>query len=438
MTLTKKMYQHFLIPAFYRLAGDRRFKYLPEYEANLKKTHAEIEQYQLERLKALVRHTYDTVPYYKKLFDELKIRPEDIRTREDFKRIPMLEKSTVLNRPDELKSSVKYKLTKHFSGGSTGNKVFVYKDQRYHEISRAVWMRELASVGVKQGMRYAWVWDDQAVSRPFAERFGQNMLNIVNRRIVFNVFTYSDDDIEEFMMKRFNRFKPEYIYGLAGSIYEIAKVVDKRKLAIWQVKLIVTTAERLEHREFIEKVFKCKVFDQYGCSEVNIIAIDDLNGVMHSSDDFVLVELSEENEVLLTPLESYGMPLLRYKLGDVGLAGGIKADKDHPFNQFNLCIGRIYEVLQHKDGYKVSGGFIKQKLEDENVEIGEFQVVQKSLESVELNVVKDPSTTKQAVDRTAEIVKESLGASEVTVNMMDRYPTEKNGKRIAFKCMVKR
>jgi phenylacetate-CoA ligase len=435
MPFMRRLFGSFIQPAFYWLKGDRRFYFYPRYLKNLDRTTQEIRQYQLARLKALVRHAYKTVPYYRLLFDQKKIAPEDIKTADDLKRIPELEKKTVLLRPDELKSTKLYLKRKHFSGGSTGNKVFVYKDARYHSITRAVWMRDLASIGLIPGMKSAWVWGDESVFRPWHKRAAQKIVDWVNRRIVFSPFTYTDDDVEQWL-KKFNKWKPEYVYGYAGIIYDIAKVIEKRNLKVWKPRKIVTTSERLEHREYIQKVFGCKVHDQYGCSEVHIVAIEDNKGVMHTSDDFVIVELNERNEVLLTPLESYAMPLLRYKLGDIGLKGSIKEDARHPFHQFTISVGRIYEVLQHKDGHKVSGGLIKQRVEDEELAIGEFQVVQRSLENVELNVVEDKLLTKQAVERTVQILCETLGCDDVVVNYADRYPTEPNGKRIAFKCMI--
>jgi phenylacetate-CoA ligase len=260
----------------------------------------------------------------------------------------------------------------------------------------------------------------------------------VNRRILFNVFRYTDDDIENWIKNEFNSFRPDYIYGYAGIIYDIARCIKERNIKFSKVKKIVTTSERLDHRKFIEDVFGCKIFDQYGCSEINSVAIEDEEGIMHSSDDFVIIEIGENSEILLTPLESYGMPLIRYKVGDIGLINkaGERKSKS-PFNEFNLVVGRVYEILYNKDKVKIGGGLIKQMIEDEDLAINEFQVVQHSLEQVDLNVVNDKFTKEDAVNRAAAIIKEVLECKDVKINYLTKYPVEKNGKRIAFKCMIK-
>ena len=438
MSFTTKLYGKVIIPLLYYLKGDLRFAYFEEYKKNLTKSKKEIREFQLARLKALVKHAYDTVPYYKELFDNNGIKPEDIKKIEDLKKIPPLDKKTVMSQADKLKSTKKYKLIKAFSGGSTGNKITVYKDKRYYEISAAVRLRDLYSVGIDPGDKCAWVWFDTFVIKSLKRKVLDYLVLKINRRLWFDVDRYSDDKIAKWLANDFNRFKPDYIYGYAGTIYEMAKIKNKRKIKTSPIKKIITTSERLENREFIEKVFKCPVIDQYGCSEVIIISIEDNDQVMHSSDDFVLVEVNENNEIMLTPLESYGMPLLRYKPGDIGGIRKKPSEKSpSPFNEFNITIGRAYETLLNKNGEKVSGGLIKTYVEDEELDINEFQLVQKTLDLVELNIVKDEFTTEETVERLKQIIEEILGASKVKVNYIKTYPVEPNGKRIAFKCEIK-
>jgi phenylacetate-CoA ligase len=299
-------------------------------------------------------------------------------------------------------------------------------------------LRDLSLVGLEPGCKVVWVWGNEFQNQAFFKKIMSTFSFFINRRKLFNVFRYTDDEVQKWIEHTFNKFKPDYIYGYAGSIYEIAKVIKQRNLKIVPIKKIITTSERLENRKFIEEVFNCKVIDQYGCSEVYTIAIEDDNYLMHSSDDFVFVELDQDNQVLVTPLESYGMPLIRYKLGDIGIkVSKNQSESKSPFKEFKVGIGRVYEVLLNNKNEKISGGLIKQYIEDEHLELNEFQLVQDSYEKVNLNVVKDKFTSEQSVQRLVEIIKEILGCSFVEVNYLEKYPIEKNGKRIAFKCNIK-
>jgi len=434
--MLNKLFGKVVIPLVYSVKGDNRFFYLRFYKNNLKKTKDEIKEYQLQRLKALISHAYNTVPYYKILFDKHKIKPEDIKTLDDLKKIPILEKKVILNNLNNLKSSKRYTLIKDSSGGSTGNKVVVYKDKRFHAISKAVLMRDLSIAGVQPGHKSVWISGDIYRNKPKLNKLFFSLFDKVNRRLVLDTFQYEEDDVEKWFKTKYNKFKPDYIFGFGGALYDIARIVKERNIKIHKPKKVISSSERLEHREYIEKVFGCQVIDQYGSTEIPAIAIEDNNYIMHSSDDFVIVELDIDNEIILTPLECYGMPLIRYKIGDIGFSNKKQESDNFPFNRVNISIGRIYEIMKNAKGEHISGGLIKTQVEDENLEINEFQVVQKSLREVDINIVEDELTTENGVKRLKEIIIEHLGCKKVNVNYLKKFPTEPNGKRIAFKCLI--
>jgi len=439
MSFTTKLYGKVIIPSSYYLKGDLRFAYFEEYKKNLTKSKKEIREFQLDRLKKLIRHAYDTVPYYRDLFDKYKLKPSDIRSIQDLKKIPTLDKKTIINNIDRLKSSKKYKLIEYCSGGTTGSRVVVFKDKRYEQISRAVWMRDLYSRGIEVGRKSAWIWAAELDTLPLKEKLLHRLLWRINRRIIFNPFKFTEAQLEKWLLNDFNKFRPDYLIGYSGPIYEIAKFIDKNKIDIHPLKKIMSTAEPLEHREFIEKVFKCKVVNHYGCREITTIAIEDENHVMHTSDDFVIVEVGKNNQIILTPLESYGMPLLRYVNGDMGAALSKirKIKSKSPFKQFNLVVGRLSDYLINKNNEKVMGPLIAHFVGEKKLTIGEFQLVQKSLKDVELNIVRDSACTEKDINEFKKMIKNILGNPKITINYLDKFPVEKNGKRIYYKCMIK-
>lgn len=434
-----KLLGRFIIPFSYYIKRDLRYKYFKEYMQHLQLSRKEIIAMREKKIQKLVRHAYETVPYYMELMDSHGIKPDDIRTADDLKKLPILTKSIIMKNEKRLISKKKYKLIKHFTGGSTGNKATFWKDKRYHELSYGAMMRGLQMAGINPGYKSAWIWGDTHKNLTLMNRINDTLAMKINRRIMFNVFKYTDQDVIDWLLNDFNKFRPDYIYGYAGTLYDMAKIIKKHNLKICQIKKIITSCERLEHREFLENVFKCKVIDQYGSTEVTIIGIEDDNNVMHYFDDFVIVEV-EDDEILLTPLESYGMPLLRYQLGDIGFISKELKDTNSgwPFSQFNLSVGRIYEALYNKEGIKVSGGLIKQEAEDEDLDINEFQVVQKSLDEVDLNIVKDEFTTYESAKKLKKIIMHTLECSKVKIKYLDKFPAEANGKKIAFKCMIQK
>ncbi len=430
MKLTDALFGKVIIPFAYFIRGDMRFYYYWRYKKNLRLTREQIKALQEKKLRKLIRHSYDTVPYYRELFDSLGLVPDDIRSVDDLKKLPVLDKVTLVRRCDDLVSSKRYKLKEYSSGGSTGFLVTVKKDKKYSEKSKAVVLRDLYSVGVKPGEKVAWIWGSPLENLPLQEKFLHRSLWWINRRIFFNAAKYTEADMLKWIRGEFTRFRPKYIYGYSNLIYEVAKCIDKHRLKIPKIEKIISTAEKLEHREFIEKVFSCKVLDQYGSREILEIAIEDDNRNMHSADDFVIVEVDKESNILVTPLESYGMPLLRYKIGD---KGSIKPDNHHkakvPFNQFNISIGRSCEILVGKNNDKITFADFKEVL-TEKLRVGEFQIIQKSFNDVHLNIIRDELTKDDDVKRLAEIIKDKLGCKKITIKYFKRFPKTKSGKKL--------
>ena len=95
----------FLRKALLKWRGSKRYDYLREYEQLQWQPLEVIEQYQFDRIKKLLNHAYDTVPYYRQAFEGLGIHPEDIKSRSDVARLPVLTKDIIRSNKGELTSS---------------------------------------------------------------------------------------------------------------------------------------------------------------------------------------------------------------------------------------------------------------------------------------------------------------------------------------------
>jgi len=436
MEIMTSIFRNIIIPLAYYLRGDNRFWYFKKYKNHLNWSGEQVRAYQLERLQALVRHAYETTDYYRELFDSIGIRPEDIRSLEDYQKIPPLDKKTVIKEFERLKSKKHYKGFEDTSGGSTGSRVVVFKDNRYFRISRAVWMRDIESAGFRIGAKTAWFWGAHMDNAPIQKKLLNRLLWSINRRITFNTLSYSREELEHFLPEIYNRFKPDYLIGYSQSIHYIAKFIKANNLKVHKPKMIMCTAERLDDRQLIEEVFECKVIDHYGCREIYSIAIEDQNYVMHSSDDFLLAEIGSRSEIMLTPLESYGMPLLRYLNGDLGIKKGDVKKDNHPFSQFSLKLGRTSEVLRSIDNKILFAPIMGTMASEARLNIGEFQMVQLRLDKLTLKIVKSKEHVPGDVEKFKEIIRSVMGNVQIDVEYLDKFPLEKSGKRLSYKCLI--
>ena len=120
-------------------------------------TPEQINEYQFMRLKKLVTHAYETVPFYRKLYDEHAIRPDDIKNIDDFTRLPLITREDIRSAGDRLRSSAysKHTLIHGHTSGTTGSPLSFYWDKETCIYTNAVDWRQKAWAGVEYGEKLA-------------------------------------------------------------------------------------------------------------------------------------------------------------------------------------------------------------------------------------------------------------------------------------------
>ena len=169
------------------------------------------------------------------------------------------------------------------------------------------------------------------------------------RRVFVDAFALTPAKLD-WIIDKAREFRPRFIYGYVSSVAAIARHLLERQVKLAGVAAVMTTAERLlpEHRALLAEAFGCPLFDQYGCREVRSIASQCAHGSMHMETDLNVVEFIPDpgllpqapQRVVVTPLESYGLPLLRYVNDDLGIAAG-PCDCLLPFPTMKLEFGRL-------------------------------------------------------------------------------------------------
>jgi phenylacetate-CoA ligase len=257
----------------------------------------------------------------------------------------------------------------------------------------------------------------------------------LNRRIILNAYKYSTSDFPQWY-ETIVKFKPKVIYGYSSIILEFAQFLIANNLLLPSVKLVVSTTEKLNNREIIEKAFRCSVHDQYGCREVIAIAIESKKDEMLLTDDIVLLNTNESNEILLTAVYSFGFPLINYRLGDVGnIVGQPQLDNEFPFPIFNLKIGRITDNFINQDNVKVSSSAFSTYLSTLDLGIREHQFIQNDYKSFTVNFICTSSTDIESYKLKIQKCLEEYFGQKLSIkfqNVLSIEP-EKSGKRLMFK-----
>jgi len=399
----------------------------------------EIRDKQLRDIRALLAHAETLVPYYRTLFRNIGVRSEDIRTWEDFSRLPILTKDIIREHERNLiREDVSVdRLQKHFSGGSTGVPLKFFRSADYMVNSDAGTYRNIEQCGWRPGEMVAFFWGGSdklyAMSKVEFE-----VRQFIRRMYQFDPFFAGEKDMEKWVVT-FARIRPRVILGYASTIAMFAFFLERHGKKISGVKGAFTTAEKLykPQREVIERVFGCKVFDCYGSSEVQNIAAECTLGKMHINADYVVLEEDRgegdgPRPFLVTSLQNYSMPFIRYRNEDCGYLSSETCSCGNHFPLMRLEIARTSDNFLFPGGRVVHGEFFTHLMYGSSG-IVTFQFHQTAVDEIVLYVVPGPGNKeareakiKDAVRQISEVTPDQ--PVRVVVREVESIPLSKAGK----------
>ena len=442
--------RNFLLPIYDLARGTSRFKYMHILERTQWLPPKDIQKLQLRNLRALLRHAFATVPYYRRMFREKRLKPDDIKSVNDLRKLPVLTKADVRRNFNDLISRgyPKSALIPYVSGGS-GDQIrfFITKEQRSWEL--AAEFRAYGWAGYRFGDKCVVFWGspiDLAKHQSLVRRFS----SLLERVIVLDSYVLSDDVMEKYVLLM-RRFKPEIVRGYASSVYMVAKYILEKGLDDLRPKAVITSAESLLdiYRRTIEKAFGCEVFDYYGSREIGAIAAEceEHCGYHISAENVVLefvregehVSAEESGEILITNLRNFGMPFIRYAIGDVGklsdeacacgrglpLMKSIEGRVSQFMAVYDEKLGRVIPVSTAAPG--LFGGVLM------HLPLEQFRIIQESLNKVVIKAVKGKGYSEEHTKFLVNHIRRYLGDSIIIeLEFVDHLPPLPSGKRAVF------
>lgn len=294
---------------------------------NVRLDTSQLERIQYRKFKSLIDYAYNNVSYYRKLFTKTGISPADIKTSSDISRIPITTKSQIqtLSREEITRKCMGIKNCLNFkTSGSTGEPLNIFLTEKECIISGLFYLRMQLENGYRITDRMVCITDPQYIKK--RKRWFQ-YLGAVDVEYI-SCF----EDIER-QTRRILKIKPQIIKGPLSSIKDLALEIKRRQIEHIRPRLIFCTAEYLHRKDrgVISNIFHSEVFDYYSTTECGNIAweceehkgyhIDIDNVIVESVKDGRTVPAGEEGEIVITALNNYTMPLIRYKIGDTGVLG---------------------------------------------------------------------------------------------------------------------
>jgi phenylacetate-CoA ligase len=432
--------QYLFYPVYELVTGRRILSKLRQVERTQWRSPAEIEALKQERLCNLLTHAYRHVPFYQQRIAAQASSPEQLADPERFGQLPLLTKDDILVHRDEMvatnfpSSALKLDAT----GGSTGHTLSFYNDRVALDFRSAVTIRGDRWAGLDIGTPHSRLWG-APLELEAQERFINRLTNWVLRRQWLDCFRLSENVLSDYV-RQMRRFHPRVLMGYTSALITMARFIAEHNIRDIGLSSVISSAETLldEQRSEIESAFGCKVYNRYGCREAGPIAVECPEGNLHVNADYLYLELirggrrarpGEMGEIVITPLFSYGMPLIRYRIGDLGVAAG---EQECPCGRglplIKRVLGRTSDMFVNSQGEAFHGEYFTH-LFYHRPGVRQFQAIQPDTEHLRFKIVPAPDFDSRVFAELEKKIHDFIGPMEVQWELVEEIPPFKSGKR---------
>ena len=420
------------------------YNFYPEYKKCVKnqwKPYAELKEQQEVQLRKIISFAYNSVPYYRELFDKIGINPKSIRKIEDLEKIPVLTKDIIIQNWDDLKpvNLPEIRYSKHPTGGTTGTPFIYRRDELDRLLGYAILYSGLGYGGYELGDKMVF-FAGSSLGIGNKTRINKAIHELVRNIRKLSSFDMGDDEMREYF-RILNSFRPRYIRGYPSSIYFFAKWVEEQNLELeGHIRGVFTTSEKLypHMRGKIGEIFDCPVYDNYGlndggvsafeCQQHNGLHINTERSIMEVVDEKGEQLLSGEGKILATSLHNHAMPFIRYDTGDLAHITDGHCNCGRHQILLKEVIGRSVDILVTPEGKNVHGWFFLFIFWKYCKGIKEYQVVQKDILNIVINIVPTGEFDDGQIDEIKEIVSKKSPRWKLKFNFVDKIEKTISGK----------
>lgn len=371
------------------------------------------------------------------------------KTVEKWEDLPILNKQN-LQKPLEERLSKGYSRKDVYvnkTSGSSGTPFVFAKDKYSHALT---WASNI--------MRFGWFGIDfnhslqarfYGIPMDFVGYQKERFKDFLTHRFRFPVFDLSDVILEKFLQK-FKSKKFDYINGYTSSIVLFAKYLEQKNIILNEVcptlKACFVTSEMLfeSDKVLLEKQFGILIINEYGASELDLIAFENPNGEWQINAETLFVEILDENNnvlpygeegrIVITSLFNKALPFIRYEIGDIGILDE-KSTPQKPI--LKKLIGRTNDVTILPSGKKSPGltfYYVTKSIIEDDGNVKEFIIKQTKLDSFEIEYISDFELNKTQIQKIEKAISLYLESNlNFTFSRKTVLERSKSGKLKQFK-----
>jgi len=427
----------------YIVGSDKAFRVLYRFlQRSDLWSRQKLEQYQLFELRRLLHHTYDNVPYYKRVFRQHHLKPSDVKTLGDIRKVPYLTREDVReNLLDMVATNYpKSKLTLVTTGGSTGLPLGLYYDKyacgvREWAFMVTIWSR----FGYRVGDKTIVLGERSSAGPGFWQYKGL-------RQIYFSSYHLTDQNLPTYI-KEMKKIKPYFVRGFPSVLSILARYMRENSVSPFPtVKAIFCGSENIyqPQRQLLEEAFNCRVSSWYGHTEQAVLGGDcEFSLCYHLFPQYGVAELlgrddepvADEDgvgEIVATGFTNYAMPLIRYRTMDLGVHTNQTCECGRSYPLLKRVEGRTQDFVVGRDGRLISlTGLISGQHFRVLAQIKDMQIVQEKNGEATILIVKgreySQKNEQEMVERIRRITDDQI---HVTCEYVGEIPRTRIGKRL--------
>jgi phenylacetate-CoA ligase len=399
----------------------------------------ELSKLQLKLLKRLVLHSYNTVPYYRKLMEQRGINAESIKTLEDIKLFPILTKKDVLLAGDSIVSTKypRWLLTKAFTGGTTGTPLVLRRDifsiGNEHAFVRRQW--DWAGVGLTDKCAYL---TGRLIVRPDEKTKRLYAYDPIMKELILSTYHLSRHTAKEYACV-IKDYGVKAIVGYPSAVCLLAQTCLDADIKL-KVSAVLTSSEILTEpmRKTISQAFGCKVFDFYGGAERVCYIFTCEQGNYHILPEYGLTELvpvgddkKDHYKVIATGFWNMAMPLIRYDMGDIIVKSDNECSCGRQFPTIKSISGRQANSIRTPSGRQFGAAILTHLLYGVD-HIAESQIVQDALDHITVNYVPTGRFSDKDLQNFKNLIAKHLPNDlAVTFKQMETIEKSSSGKLVS-------
>ena len=432
--------RHLVYPLQEKACHRPTFPYLAQLDKSQWLSRTDLEQLQLDKLRALLRVAHAHCPWHRQRMQAADLSPGNLQSLADLRRLPTMDKAmAAANREQLVWKDVPGGAYQYNTGGSSGQPLIFFFGRTRQASDAAGRIRARRWWGVEVGEPEVYIWGApvELNKTDWVKTVRDRLLN----QLVLNAFAMSPERMDGYL-DALESFQPRSIYGYSSSVALLAAHARERgrRLRLPKLKVVCTTGEPLyEHqRSLISEVFGVPVANEFGSRDIGFTAHETPHGQMLLMSESILLEVldpdgnpvapGEMGEAVMTGLCSEAQPFIRYRTGDM-VRMSPEPDKDgRGLHVIAEVMGRQTDFLVRADGtimHALAGIYVLRAVDG----VGEFKLIQHGRLDLEVLVVPNGRWRGDMIQAIESGLKKRLGEDvRIRVRLLDTIPPEASGK----------